>query len=989
METRHLGVAVGGLAAGAALAVALLLAPAGAEGDILYSTVDNFDRAASNALGTSSSGNSTWVEHEPAGSEDQLAISNTVLLATTSGVSGYEPTNASLDLTAEQASFDLGATGAGWAWHMDLNRNPSGWGTTRYSLGWVLAANEADFASTTVDGYAVLWTYTNAELVLTRFENGISGLDPGTTVITTGLAWSTTSTAGVNVRVEVSAGGEWTLCWEDGEPLAAPLDIDAHSATGSSTVYFDDANMSYSGPIWAHNTGTDATSSGDFDNFAFGIAPGVEGVSLAKQVSQAANVPYHGAVTYTVSLRNSGAVSETNALFTDTLPAEVDFAAWLSQPAGAGRAGDVITWSGTLTAGASLTFSFVVSHVGDYGETVINTAEYSGTSLVSDTVSFSVEHALQPGLVINEIDYNQPSTDAAEFAEIKNTASQTINLDAYALEFVNGLDTSVYRTIDLPSVDLAPGGYYVVCGNKTNVANCDLDASPDSNLIQNGAPDAVALVLGGDIVDTVSYEGNTGAPYTEGSGEDLQDDDSADAGISRFPDGADTGQNNVDLSLRCITPGQANIAASTNCAPDLRITKVVLPGTARPGERITYTLIFSNAGAGTRPATGVLITDSVPVSVTAISATWSAAGGQITRTPGITYEWTVSDLATGQAGWITLTGVLSEPLAAGTFSNTAVIAASLDGNPANNQAAAALVVGAAYTSQLSGDWNDGSTWGSAGAPGPSDWVTVSTGTSVTVGSAATCYRLQVESGGALLIAEGGTLEVNGALENHGRLEQTRLVTGSAEVAFLATGGYGGLSIDAGGLDLGRTRVIIEGNQDCTDVAGEAVRRCFEIVPITATGRSATVTVFFDSSEIPPTSTCSTLNLFHWDGGWGAALALDGSYGDGGHLCGGDPKSLRAVGVSDFSAFVLKSAVPTATGLRGLRAAARLGPNLGWIAGLVLLAAGLAAAFRVKGSSPQSPPLARVPHIGGYRHGRQALVPIHRENTTPPPASKYL
>ncbi|MBN1888546.1 MAG: lamin tail domain-containing protein [Thermoflexales bacterium] len=828
METRHLGVAVGGLAAGAALAVSLLLVPAmrlaGAEGDITYSTVDNFDRANSNTLGTSSSGHSTWLEHEPPGEEDQLAISNTVLLATTSGVSGYEPTNASLDLTAEQASFDLGATDAGWAFHFDLNRNPSGWAATYYSLGWVLAANEADFASDTVDGYAVLWTGTGDELVLTRFANGIAGTNPGTAVITTGLDWDAAPAAGVNVRAEVSAGGEWTLYWEEGEGLAAPLDIDAHSASGSSTVYFDDATMSYSGPIWGHYTSTDTTSSGTFDNFAFGITPETGGVSLAKQVSQAANIPYHDAVTYTVNLRNGGAVDEANAHFTDTLPAEVDFAAWLSRPAGASRAGDVIAWSGTLTAGAAITFSWVVSHVGDYGETVINTAQYSGTSLVSDTASFSVEQDVQPGLVINEIDYDQPGTDTAEFAEIKNTSVQTLNLDIYALEFVNGLDTSVYRTIDLPDVDLAPGGYYVVCADAASVANCDLDVSPDSNLIQNGAPDAVALVAGGAVVDAVSYEGDTGAPYTEGSGVGLQDDDSAGAGLSRFPDGIDSGQNNLDLSRRCITPGQANAAAGEHCV--------------------------------------------------------------------------------------------------------------------------------LYVSQLSGEWSAASTWGGGGVPGPDDRVTILAGTRVTVSAAAACYQLQVESGGVLAIVESGSLEVSGDLENGGRLEQTRVVTGGAEVAFLDTGGYGGLSIDAGGLDLGRTRVSVEGGRDCTAVAGEAVRRCFEIVPITATGRSATVTVFFDSGEIPPPNTCDTLELFHWNDGWGAALARDNSYGDEGRLCGGDPQSLRAVGVSDFSAFVLKSAVPTAARLRGLRAVAR--PYLGWAAGLLALAAGLAAARRRRRMGVHSP-----------------------------------
>ncbi|MGB5817001.1 MAG: lamin tail domain-containing protein, partial [Thermoanaerobaculia bacterium] len=62
-------------------------------------------------------------------------------------------------------------------------------------------------------------------------------------------------------------------------------------------------------------------------------------------------------------------------------------------------------------------------------------------------------------LVINEIDYDQASTDTAEFVEIKNTMSSSINLSMFSLEFVNGNGTTVYDTINLPNVDLAAGDY--------------------------------------------------------------------------------------------------------------------------------------------------------------------------------------------------------------------------------------------------------------------------------------------------------------------------------------------------------------------------------------------------------------------------------------------------------------------------------------------------------------------------------------------------
>ncbi len=174
-------------------------------------------------------------------------------------------------------------------------------------------------------------------------------------------------------------------------------------------------------------------------------------------------------------------------------------------------------------------------------------------------------------LVINEIDYDQPSTDAAEFVEIKNVSGAPIDLDPYSLVFINGSGGAAYDTIDLPAVALAAGDYFVVCANAATVANCDLDDGPDTNFIQNGSPDAVALVLAGTVVDTVSYEGDTVAPYTEGTGAGLEDPSatgSDNLGLSRFPDGVDTDINNVDLSVRCISPGTANVSAASACGSE-------------------------------------------------------------------------------------------------------------------------------------------------------------------------------------------------------------------------------------------------------------------------------------------------------------------------------------------------------------------------------------------------------------------------------------
>lgn len=164
-------------------------------------------------------------------------------------------------------------------------------------------------------------------------------------------------------------------------------------------------------------------------------------------------------------------------------------------------------------------------------------------------------------VVINEIDYDQPGADTAEFIEIKNGSEICINLDDYSLELINGIGGSEmpYRLYELPDFELAPGDYYVLCGDPANVANCDLDLQPDSNLILNGAPAAVALLFKDTMIDTVSYEGDVEAPYAEGSGSGLEDNPAlGNMGISRCPDGTDTDQNNIDFSYQSITPGSAN-----------------------------------------------------------------------------------------------------------------------------------------------------------------------------------------------------------------------------------------------------------------------------------------------------------------------------------------------------------------------------------------------------------------------------------------------
>ncbi|MCP4696375.1 MAG: hypothetical protein GY862_05960, partial [Gammaproteobacteria bacterium] len=196
--------------------------------------------------------------------------------------------------------------------------------------------------------------------------------------------------------------------------------------------------------------------------------------------------------------------------------------------------------------------------------------------------------ALDTSLVINEVDYDQGGTDSGEFIEIKNVSSGMVDLRAYTVQLIDSTDTSVYRTISL-SGGLVAGDYYVICADDTKVLHCDLDVPPDTDFIRDGAPNAISLIKGTSILDTVSYEGNTPNGYTETSGAPVDNGDTALTGLSRYPDGTDSNDNGNDFSLRCVTPGGANNIADSGACFELTIND----GTVIEGNSGTVSAAFT------------------------------------------------------------------------------------------------------------------------------------------------------------------------------------------------------------------------------------------------------------------------------------------------------------------------------------------------------------------------------------------------------------
>ena len=176
----------------------------------------------------------------------------------------------------------------------------------------------------------------------------------------------------------------------------------------------------------------------------------------------------------------------------------------------------------------------------------------------SGAVSFScrvqVDPEAPPGLVLNEIDYDQVGADTAGFVELFNAGRGTADLGGLALVLVDGDTAAEYRRIQLDGAVLA-GEFHVV----------PVDAD-------NGSPDGMALfdTIDEVVLDALSYEGaierarigSSIYSLVEGTAlpPSVADSDEIAGSLVRMPDGSDTNDADTDWSFtQRATPGNPNL----------------------------------------------------------------------------------------------------------------------------------------------------------------------------------------------------------------------------------------------------------------------------------------------------------------------------------------------------------------------------------------------------------------------------------------------
>ena len=153
-------------------------------------------------------------------------------------------------------------------------------------------------------------------------------------------------------------------------------------------------------------------------------------------------------------------------------------------------------------------------------------------------------------VVINEVLYDPPGTDAGCFVEL--IGKPGLNLDDYSLVGVNGDGGKQYSFIDLSGHKIPPNGYFVVAQDES-VPKADMIDSKAN--FQNG-PDSIELWHEDEKIDSVGY-GDFSEAVFAGEGEPTFD--LPNYSIGRRPDGVDTDDNSVDfVGLPLISPGAPN-----------------------------------------------------------------------------------------------------------------------------------------------------------------------------------------------------------------------------------------------------------------------------------------------------------------------------------------------------------------------------------------------------------------------------------------------
>lgn len=359
-------------------------------------------------------------------------------------------------------------------------------------------------------------------------------------------------------------------------------------------------------------------------------------------------------LTYTLTARNNGPNTATDVTVVDTLPGSVTFQTVNTTAGSCTTTGQVVTCDlGSLSSGAEETITITVTPQ-TAGVTIFNSATIAANETDpapgNNTAGESTEVV---GAAPARVDLAITKTDSPDPVDVGANLTYTLTIsntgpdDATDVTLTDTLPSSV----NFVSATASQGS----CTESGGVVSCDLGTIASAG----GATVDIVVTptVAGEITNTAS--------------------------VSATESDTDTSDNNASETTT-VAPLQA----------DLSITKTDAPDPVATSSTLTYTLTVTNNGPDA--ATDVVVTDTLPASVTYQSATPSS--GSCSQS-GRTVTCNLGTLSDTQLETITIE--VTSPSTDATISNAANVTSDTeDPVGANNNATENTTVGIAAPEEI-------------------------------------------------------------------------------------------------------------------------------------------------------------------------------------------------------------------------------------------------------------------------------------------------
>jgi len=399
-------------------------------------------------------------------------------------------------------------------------------------------------------------------------------------------------------------------------------------------------NEPLTGGVEIRNTAT-VTRTGDGAILSSTVGVLVEGADLGVHKSSSGGVwvPGETVVTYTVVVSNEGTSHVVGGEVWDAVPGEIEGATWTCE----GSAGSTCSGSGsgdiadtvTVLAGGRLTYTLTGALSAGAGSSVSNRAVVSVASGLVDEDSGD-----------NEWVDVRTLTGEADVSVSKRDEPGTVIAGewvTYTIEVTNAGPSDASGVL---VTDTVPASVTVVSANPAPSSQVGRELVWDLGTVPSGQHGTLVVVLevGSEVVGTITNVVTATSGTTDSA------------------------------------PGNNEWAESTEVVreADLALSKVDSADPIVAGQAVTYTVVVTNVGPS--DAYGVMVTDTLPTSVTVTSvspATSTQVGGELV--------WDVGWLARGESRVLTVV-VATGVEVSGTVTNTARVGTETpDPDPSTNQ----------------------------------------------------------------------------------------------------------------------------------------------------------------------------------------------------------------------------------------------------------------------------------------------------------------